>query len=472
MAVYKRLRPDPRALAVELAGKALAAARSSSTARAGGAYFPGAGGTGTLVGNGPQGSGVLQWLGDTTPPGRPLGVSADGGAGMLVASWGGELEGGVPEDFAHVRVMARCGGVTSVVGDLACRGTVASAAFPGGSEVEVWAVARDAARDAGTGALSPNESGESDHVTVTVADTSSALAEEALAAAEAIGQHFWSDEAGVHVSDEAGVAEGAHNVLVNSLGILLRAAASNLVSITPSGVAVYDGSGNGEENVLAEFTGAVARIGNDVNGSRVELSGGEGVVAAFDDSGETPTTGLRLLSRARDTGVTELGLGFFSSDPMNPEIALTIDQSRGPGGLQQAVSCQRDLYVYGETRLHGPMSCEDFSLGGGYGGHHPGTTLSGVYGPFSYVGSLSGGTDLAFADYSHFRKQVGRDFMPDRDMVVAMNPDGDAANRLYYAPIYRGRQFIVRLSSGFTGGLRVNWMYFAGLVGDGEVPEY
>ena len=112
---------------------------------------------------------------------------------------------------------------------------------------------------------------------------------EAAAVAAATNQHFWSsvDDAGaggngVHVTDDAqeawrqGVADGFsdlgdgtgntrpwHNILMNSLGILLRTGLRNLVSITKSAIAFYDGEGNQAGNVLASFGATGARIGKD-----------------------------------------------------------------------------------------------------------------------------------------------------------------------------------------------------------------
>lgn len=353
---YQMLRPSESEVALSVASRALRVANGLSTARPGNVYIPNKGadgrpdGTGTWIGSGPIGNGgVAQWVGDTTPPGRPLGVTASGSAGLLVVTWGGELEGGVPEDFAHVRVFARAGGVTSVVGDLATRGSVSSALFPGGTEVEVWARAYDAARDPATGALAPNASGESDHVTVEVVAASTELAQEALDAANAIGQHFWADDSGVHVSDEAGVAEGDHNVLVNSLGILLRAAQNNLIGLTPTGIAIYDGEGNGEENVVATFTGSQIELGRSGNtGTSVSLVGGRGLIEAYQTG-----NGLSLMSLFDGADWCTLNLGFYdtvSGTPVPHDTGLTL--SEGPQGDASArFGC--GLNVAGNLDLEG-----------------------------------------------------------------------------------------------------------------------
>lgn len=101
-------------------------------------------------------------------------------------------------------------------------------------------------------------------------DISSQAATEAKAVAQATGQHFWEDSNGAHVTEitkdewKAEEAEETpfadvsdskpyHNLLMNSLGILLRTALKNLVSITRSAIAFFDGNGNDAANVVASF---------------------------------------------------------------------------------------------------------------------------------------------------------------------------------------------------------------------------
>lgn len=280
---HYEIKPDQRSIALSVANKALKVANGLSTARPGSIYIPNkdangmTDGTGTYIGSGSLGNGgVAQWIGDTTPPGRPLGISASGSAGVLIVTWTGELDGGIPEDFAYVRVFAKANDVTSVIGDLATVGAVSSVLYPGGTDVEVWAVAYDAARNPTTGELSPNASGESDHVEVTIVSSSTELAQEALDAANAINQHFWSDDNGIHVSTDENNAEGTNNILINALGILLRAAHNNLLGLTPTGVAIYDGEGNEESNIVATFTKDQIDLGiNSINSSIRMCSYGE-----------------------------------------------------------------------------------------------------------------------------------------------------------------------------------------------------
>ena len=111
-----------------------------------------------------------------------------------------------------------------------------------------------------------------------IATQAATAAEEAKAVAEATGQHFWADVDGAHVTEitqDDWLAEAAkpnpfsdvsdqkpyHNLLMNSLGILLRSALNNLVSITRSAIAFFDGGGNDAENVVASFGAAGAQVG-------------------------------------------------------------------------------------------------------------------------------------------------------------------------------------------------------------------
>lgn len=337
MARHYLIVQDQREAALSVATAALRAARGLATARPGNLFVPNVGedglrdGTGTWIGGGEVGNGgVAQWVGDTTPPGRPTGVSAASSGGMVVATWDGTLEGGVPADFDHVTITALCGGERRELGELRGAGSVTSGGYSDGDSVELWAVAYDAARDA-SGALAPNASAEGDHVTVTVTD----LAEQALEAAEATGQHFWADDSGVHVSTDEADPEGDSNVLVNALGILLRAAQRNLVSVTPSGFAVYGEDGeavatlsesssqvgpssggntlvtpsgfsvrDGAEE-LASFGPSLVSLGKNSVGSVVEMCGGAGSVScAAGSSDATLSIGFDIEGTGHETPLT------------------------------------------------------------------------------------------------------------------------------------------------------------------------
>lgn len=105
-------------------------------------------------------------------------------------------------------------------------------------------------------------------------DAMQAAVDEATAIAEATGQHFWHDTNGAHVTevtqDQWAQSQTGHNILVNSLGILLRKALNYIAAWTGSALSFYDGDGNAASNVTASFGSAGAQIGK-VDESHIEL---------------------------------------------------------------------------------------------------------------------------------------------------------------------------------------------------------
>lgn len=355
MAEHYEIRPDQRGLAMRIAQRALRVANGLSTARPGYVYIPNKGadgmgdGTGTWIGSGPLGNGgVAPWIGDTTVPGRPVGITASSSGGVLVASWGGELEGGVPEDFGHVTIFASCDGAEAALGDLTVAGSVSTGEYVGGDVVEVWAVAYDLARSPETGALAPNASAESDHVSVTVVDLSS----EAMDVANAVGQHFWSDDAGVHVSTGEQDAEGESNILMNALGILLRAASQNLVSVTPSGFAVYDETGR----VIAQLTGTSSQIGPSNGGNTVTTASGLSVRSGTTEIASFGSDHVELGKNSSSSYISMCGGnvrirtadGLMTiTNVLAPEAVMSI----GSGGAVSLKSTQGSGYYSGLLQL-------------------------------------------------------------------------------------------------------------------------
>lgn len=171
MALYRRIKPDPETLAIELASAAFRETRSQATARPGSVYIPNGDGTATIIGPaaGHDGTGGMQgvapWVGDTTPPGRPTGVTATSAWGIVYVTWAGTLEGGVPADFDHASVLVD----GSEVAQMSRQGTVAVEGLPAGATVTVTLVAYDDAH-ARDGSPSPNASEPSEPLTVTVSD--------------------------------------------------------------------------------------------------------------------------------------------------------------------------------------------------------------------------------------------------------------------------------------------------------------
>lgn len=140
----------------------------------------------------------------------------------------------------------------------------------------------------GTGTVS-YVPGEGDRQNAAIAAANQA-ASEAQAVAEAVGQHFFADTNGIHVTTEVDDPAGTHNILINSLGILLRAVTNNLVSITSSAIAFFDGLGNAATNIVASFGASGATIGYasgqhlSIDSDSVDIMNGGTVQSSFSAS--------------------------------------------------------------------------------------------------------------------------------------------------------------------------------------------
>ena len=120
--------------------------------------------------------------------------------------------------------------------------------------------------------------------------------------AYANGQHYWNNDNGVHITDdtlEAWATEWAkanhgtlatpteqkpwHNILMNSVGIILRTGTKFLSSWSKSGVAFYDGTGNSASNVIASYGSNGAQIGKSSEKHAVIDSSG---LTVYDENGD------------------------------------------------------------------------------------------------------------------------------------------------------------------------------------------
>ncbi|MBO7701988.1 MAG: hypothetical protein J6S36_03655 [Eggerthellaceae bacterium] len=148
------------------------------------------------------------------------------------------------------------------------------------------------------------------------AASASEIASEAQAVAEATNQHFWDDSNGAHVTDvtqeewtdaaESNFADLSterpyHNSLFNSLGMLFRSALNNLVSITRSAIAFYDGLGNQSSNIVASFGSSGAQVGK-ASEAHVEITPTH-MTFKYGDSQAID------MSSTNDSGVTASGHG-------------------------------------------------------------------------------------------------------------------------------------------------------------------
>jgi hypothetical protein len=153
------------------------------------------------------------------------------------------------------------------------------------------------------------------------------LANQAKAVADATGQHFWSDDNGIHIT-EAEQADwetqaSGRNILINSLGILLRNALNYLVSITQGAIAFYDGLGNSASNMMASF----GRSGTELysNGSQV---------ASFKSTGMGVGTFNGIGGLYRGANITPDGVAVGTSGGTSAEFVEASGYSiaAGPDG--------------------------------------------------------------------------------------------------------------------------------------------
>ncbi len=186
MAVHDELRPDSEQLPYLMASDAMRMARGLESRSMGYLGIPDADGSETIIGPEQNGTTVVPWVGDTTAPGRPLGVTATSDMQCAIVRWDGKLEGGIPSDFRCVTVYAmrlesetdydtEHDGTESTaavvdtitLGDLTAAGEVASGILEVGDTYDIWAVAYDDAHDR-YGNPAYNASAESAHVQVTI----------------------------------------------------------------------------------------------------------------------------------------------------------------------------------------------------------------------------------------------------------------------------------------------------------------
>lgn len=203
-------------------------------------------------------------------------------------------------------------------------------------------------------------------------------ADEALEAALANGQHFWHNSdgasthggAGVHVTDQtqedwdAAVADGFsdlsdnkpyHNILINSLGMLLRTALNHLVSITRGAIAFFDGLGNNASNVVAQFGANGAQIGKSsaknvlIDSNAMSVRDGSTVLAEFGD-----TVKLGTYNYTGEKELINFAGGLLKLMAENPEqgkvnARFVYSRTNSSTGLRIAQGLQVRPNVWGYT---------------------------------------------------------------------------------------------------------------------------
>lgn len=144
MAFHPDITPlTPAEQLIVSAASANSVARQQQTNVAGSATWHNADGTTTLLGPDAGPAGIAQWVGDTTPPGKPTGLRVSSQASMIMLAWDGGMDGGIPADFDHLSIYVD----GKEEGTLTARGTATLGPYDADSEHDVTVQAWDNAHD-------------------------------------------------------------------------------------------------------------------------------------------------------------------------------------------------------------------------------------------------------------------------------------------------------------------------------------
>ena len=191
-----------------------------------------------------------------------------------------------------------------------------------------------------------------------------ALAQQAEEVAQATGQYFWHNTGEETDPIEADVSggTGAHvtqfkreewsdpthenyhkgsNSLWNSLGMLFRDGLNNLLSLGSSGLAIYDGQGNADSNIIANIRATAAEFARQFDWAQastgdVEFFGGLAGVhvesTPFTPEGGTAPTVVDMVTKVDGTlDLRDEGYGYASG-------ALEVQQEVSQAGVSQSMA--------------------------------------------------------------------------------------------------------------------------------------
>lgn len=153
-------------------------------------------------------------------------------------------------------------------------------------------------------------------------DVVATVASQAEAIATATGQHFWADDNGIHVSTDDNDAEGANNILINSLGILLREYANVLLELSSAGVIVGDQSDT-HLSVDSDSVDVLDGNGDKLLEMSVDGSGRSRIIAAIPSGGNNKVLRIGAGTSGVDHGDAQLYLESrkSASEPSSAMIA-------------------------------------------------------------------------------------------------------------------------------------------------------
>lgn len=191
-------------------------------------------------------------------------------------------------------------------------------------------------------------------------DRQQAQIDAAEAVANATAQHFWADSNGAHVSTDEGDPDGAQNALWNSLGMLFRKGANNLLALvtgTSPAVLIYDGTGNEDSNIIASFAGDLIELGKNSTSAVIEFCGGMGKIlyeAVSESSGtlKLVTKNSRIWLNLRELGkggLFDIGVG---NEYLNSATYVNISATEQTNSMHILTG---RLSAELENSTHGPL---------------------------------------------------------------------------------------------------------------------
>lgn len=165
------------------------------------------------------------------------------------------------------------------------------------------------------------------------------IADQAKRIAEAVGQHVWTADDGLHLTEateeEFTDTPQGRNMLLNAYGFLLREADTWLASFTEGATAFFDGLGNEAANIVAQFGADGAVIGRS-NESHQVLDYHSLQLVDKEGKSYFHVSDLRDHSGTAEITVVFTGDGSkrtFSFDSIYPDdTSYTVTVSDGSGG--------------------------------------------------------------------------------------------------------------------------------------------
>lgn len=202
-----------------------------------------------------------------------------------------------------------------------------------------------------------------------IASNAAETADAAQAVAEAVNQHFFADDNGVHVTEATqedwDTNHTGANALINSIGQLFRDGMNNLLTLTTQNGArsltIWDGLGNAAENIRA-IIGETIQLGKascshvNIDDDSMEYYANEDE-QVFQFSGEKNVIGSGVTSyfaMIRD-GITRTGDTVMPPQKSRIKLRTTTRQS---GSENVVIGSQVELYAYTRDGEGGAISVD------------------------------------------------------------------------------------------------------------------